>query len=282
MFSPLFWLLATILLWGAYWGLLCLVLCLPYIRQAPRRLGAAALACVGQACASVFPPWFYWARWLGFEPPTTWVSPLYHPVDWTGKVASLLVVGVVVYGLKWVTPAEAGLTKFQSGSWRPVGLVVTVVAVALVLNAYFTRQTFPLLWWNERLYYATLPGLAEELFYRGVLLGLLSRVFVRRLPLFGTRTSWGGVVGVILFAIAHELKFPSYLLASLQNGSADAIVREAYSWFSLGHVFSGNQVYYLAMGTLFLWVREWTGSCWAAVGAHCLLNTCLTIGASLG
>lgn len=284
MFSPLFWYVVTTLLWGAYWGLLCLVLCLTRVRQAPRRLGAAALVCVWQACALVSLPWFYWAGLLGFEPPITWVSPLYHVVDWTSQVVSLLVSGVVVYGLKWVTPAEVGLTGLQPRSWRLVGPVVAAVATAVLLNAYFTRQSSPTLWWNERVFYTTLPGLAEEVFYRGVLLGLLGRVFARRLPLLGTQTSWGGVVGVILFALAHDLKFPSSLLASLQIGNVHSLLKlnEWYYWFSLWHVSPGRQLYYLAMGTLFLWVRERTGSCWAAVGAHCLMNTCLTIGASVG
>lgn len=275
------WYTASILLWGAYWGLLCLLLCGARLRLAPRQLGTAALVCAGYACALVFPPWFYWAGWLGIEPPATWVSPRYHPVDGTGKVVSLLLVLTLLYGVKWVTPAEAGLTTFQPRSWRPVGVVVTAVAAAFVLNAYATRASFPVLWWNERLFKATLPGLTEELFYRGVLLGLLGRVFARRLPLLGTRTSWGGVVGVLLFALAHDLKFPSYLLASLQAGNF-RVLSQGACWLPLWQVSTGVQAYYLAIGTLLLWVRERTGSCWAAVGTHCVLNTCLLVGASFG
>ena len=276
-----FWYFAAILGWGAYWGFLCCLLCLTHVRQAPRWLGAAALVSAGQACTLVFPPWFYWAGRLGLEPPLTWVSPLYHPVDWTGKVLSLLVSGVVIYGLKWVTPAEVGLTGLALRSWRVVGPVVAAIATAVVYHAYAERQSFPPLWWNERLFYATVPGLVEEVFYRGVLLGLLNRGYVRRLPLPGTQTSWGGVVGVLLFALAHDLKFPSYLVASLQTGNLHVLGRAGY-WGPLWHISPRDQLYYLARGTLFLWVRERTGSCWAAVGTHCLLNTCLLVGASLG
>ena len=279
MFNPLFWYGASVLLWGSCWGFLCFVLCLPRVQQAPRRLGAAALICAWHAGALVFLPWFYWAEMLGFEPPPTWVSPLYHPVDWTGQVVSLLVSGMVVYGLQWVTPAEVGLNGLQPRSWRVVGPVIAAVAVAVVLNAYFTRQGLSTLWWNERLYHSTLPALAEEVFYRGVLLGLLNQVFARRLPLLGTQTSWGGVVGVVLFALAHDLKFPSALA---QTGNFHALWGGGHYWLSLWHGSLSSQVCYLAMGTLFLWVRERTGSCWAAVGAHCLINTSLTIGASVG
>jgi membrane protease YdiL (CAAX protease family) len=280
MLSPLFWYAATLLLWGAYWGLWCLGLCWPRLSQAPRQLATAALVCAGQACALVLPAWFHWAEWLGFTPPLTWVSPLYHPVDGTGKVVALLLLVLVIYGLKWVTPREVGLTKPRPDSWRPVALVVALVAGGVLGNAYLTRQHVATLWWHERLYYATLPGLAEELFYRGVLLGLLGRLFARRLPLLGTRTSWAGVVGVLLFALAHQVKFPAYLLGSLQAGNYRVVLQGLSYWLPFGHVSLSEQGYYLAMGTLFLWVRERSGSCWAAVGAHCLLNASLALGTS--
>ncbi len=186
--------------------------------------------------------------------------------------------GLLVYGLKWITPAEAGLKWLQPASLRAVGPVVAAVACALFVEAYLSRHVFADLWRNEQLYYATLPGLEEELFYRGVLLGLLGRVFPRRTPLLGARTSWGGVVVALLFALGHVIKFPALLLAALQAGNSFGSLRHAYYWLPLMSFGPSDALYYLGMSALLLWVRERTGSCWAAVSAHCIMNGCLAIG----
>lgn len=278
MFDSLVWYGVTMLLWGACWGFLCLFLCLGRLGRAPRQVARAALVCALRMGSTVSPPWRFWMGLLAFRPPAGWedVFAFYYPV------LSLLLMGVVVYGWRWVTPAEAGLRGWRPGSWRPVVLVVAIVAAAVVLNAYLTRESYPRLGWAGRLFYATMPGVGEEVFYRGVLLGLLGRVFARRLPLPGTRTSWGGVVSVVLFALAHGLKSQAYQMALMPSSNHHVSPQGWYYWLPLWHSSAADQLHYLAMGTLFLWVRERTGSSWAAAGTHCLMNTCLMIGAGIG
>ena len=144
------------------------------------------------------------------------------------------------------------------------------------MDAYFSRHGFRTLWWPEQVFYSLVPGIEEELFYRGALLGLLGRIFLRPLLLPGTRTSWSGLVSVILFALGHSIRFPSELLTYWHFPGG------GHRWFyyslSLFHFTSGELLYTCSMGLLFLWVRERTGSVWVAVAAHCLLNTALTIG----
>lgn len=148
-----------------------------------------------------------------------------------------------------------------------------VVALALFADAYFSRHAFAPLWWREQLFYALVPGLEEELFYRGVLLGLLGRVFQRTLPLPGTRTSWGGLVGVVLFTLGHGIKvFPIYLL-----GIDWQALTHAW-WQSLLHFPLPDAAYYGLMEPLFCGCV----SVWAAVASHCLMNTVLTIGHAIG
>lgn len=262
----------TLLLWSCFWGALCLALCVAKLTTAPRRLGLAALASALHACALVLPPWRALAGWLGFEVSSS--SPLYHPIDWTGKAVAVVVSAFCIYAARWVTPAEVGLRGASPAALRAVGPVVGLVAVALLADAYFSRHAFVALWWHEQLFYSLVPGLEEELFYRGVLLGLLGRVFERTVPLPGTHTSWGGLVGVGLFALGHGIKFSSiYLL-----GTGWQVLTHAWWWQALLHFPLPDAAYYGLMGLLFLWVRERTGSVWAAVAAHCLMNTVLTIG----
>lgn len=294
MLDTLCWYATTLLLWSAYWGWLCLLLCAGRLRKAPRLLGMAALVCALRQGIAVLPPWYAWAHLLGLASRVARINALYQPLDWaqvacwlllllsSKEVLSLLLLGGVVYGLKWVTPAEVGLRGPRPGTGPLVGLVVAAVATGVVLGAYFTRQAAPARQLPEQLFIAVLPGLAEELFYRGVLLGLLSRVFVRRLPLPGTHTSWGGVVGVVLFALAHGLKLEAYQMEHLLASNLHVSLQGWYHWRPLWHSSAADQLYYLAMGTLLLWARERTGSVWAAVGAHCLLNTAVLLRGSLG
>ncbi|MVN76571.1 CPBP family intramembrane metalloprotease [Hymenobacter sp. HMF4947] len=266
--------IATLLLWGLLWGLLCLVLGAPRLVVAPRLLGLAAAACALHALVLVLPSFTYWALATGFTLPASWTNPLYHPVTWTNKVAGLLLSAGLVYGLRWVKPAEAGLKRPQA--LRAVAPVV-VASVALVFaDAYFSRHAFTHLWWNERVFFALVPGLEEELFYRGVLLGLLSRVFPRTISLPGTRTSWGGVVGILLFVLGHGLKFPGNIWLPLADGSGVQLL--PYWWAGLLRFSLTDVVFQLVMGTLFLWVRERTGSVWAAAATHCLINSTLLVG----
>jgi membrane protease YdiL (CAAX protease family) len=262
--------------WGLFWALLCLGLCAGRLASAPRLVGRAALACALHQVVLVLPSWSLWASWLGLALSPAAVNPVYHPVAWGGKAMGLLLTGLLLYGLKWVTPAETGLRQLQQGSGRVVAPLVFVVAAALFVDAYLSRHAFTQLWWRQQLYVATMPGLEEELFYRGALLGLLGRVFPRTVPLPGARTTWGGLAGVILFTLGHHIKF----MAGFQwLNDAARLLLHGYGWVLIKYFFfSSDILFQLGLGTLFLWVRERTGSVWAAVAAHCLMNSVLALG----
>lgn len=237
---------------GLFWGILCLVLCAPKLRTAPRLIGLVALAYALNESATLLPVWWP-ALWFGLQ----------H--NWLGKAVSVAVSLLVVYGFQWVSPAEVGLARPAPGSLRMVGPVVLVFAGLQLWDEFAHRHLHTPPGLETYLYQLTMPGIAEELFFRGTLLGLLSRVFPRTIPFFGTRTSWGGVAGLILFILGHGLSFPASPLALLPRAH-----------FSVGLVLDT-----LLFGTQFLWVRERTGSCWAAIATHNLMNTCLTLGHSL-
>jgi membrane protease YdiL (CAAX protease family) len=270
----------ALLCWSFLWGILCLGLLAPKLPAAPRRAGLAALACALHALALALPSWQLLAIMLGFAPALTSAS-LAHPLNWLGQMAALLVSGIFIYGLRQAMPAEVGLRRPRPASLRVVGAVVGIIALAVFSNAYLMRRASLPLWWHERFFYAFVPGVEEELFYRGVLLGLLAPIFPRSIRLPGTHTSWGGLVSVLLFGLGHVIKInPIHFILNdlLSGGQATA---QAGWWRWLLYFPPTELAYPLLMGLLFLWVRERTGSVWAAAAAHCLFNAALAFGRSL-
>ncbi|WP_208129665.1 CPBP family intramembrane glutamic endopeptidase [Hymenobacter sp. BT559] len=252
----------------------------PKIRQAPRRAGLAALACALHALALALPSWQLLAVLFGFAPVTTTTS-LAHPLNWTGQVAALLVSVLFIYRLRWGRPAVADLHRPQPGSLRATGVVVGLIVLAIFINAYLVRQASIALWWHERLFYTLVLGVEEELFYRGVLLGLLSPVFSRSIRLPGAYTSWGGLVSALLFGLGHIIKITPihFVISDLLAGGHTA---NWPRWWLLPFYFPPAELLYpFAMGLFFLWVRERTGSVWVAAGTHCLCNAALVLGRSL-
>lgn len=266
----------TWLAWGLLWASLCFGLCAARISTSPRLLSLAALACAGYACTLALPSWPVWAYALGRpEPAPTYVSAFAPPaIGWGVKLATIG-WSLLVLGFGWTTAAEAGLRFPLPSTLRAVAPAVLLLALGVLVNAYLTRQTARTLWLHEAVFYATLPGLAEELFYRGILLGMLGRVFPHTIALPGARTSWGGIVGVLLFTLAHFLPFPTHFMYWVHS---PVFGRYVASWLLSARFFPGEALYVLVMSIFFLWVRERTGSCWTAVATHCLLNGCLAIG----
>jgi membrane protease YdiL (CAAX protease family) len=234
-----------------FWGLLCLVLCASKLKAAPRLIGLVALLYGLNDLAVMLPIWWQ-PLGLGLQ------------MNWMGKLLSILFGLLVIYGWRLVSPQEVGLVKPISGSWRLVMPVVLVLALAQFTGGFFNRHHHAPPSWEAHLYELIMPGIAEELFSRGIFLGLLSRVFPRTIPFFGTRTSWGGLAGIVLFVLAHCLSFTGPLLLL------------PHTHFSLDKMIGVG-----VFGILYLWVRERSGSCWAAMAAHNLTNVGLYVGLSL-
>ncbi len=125
--------------------------------------------------------------------------------NWQGKIMALVVTLLVA-----ASPAfgwrRSGLTFAQAkgslGSCLPAALVYCLFFVAL---AYFfpggpaSRETIA--------FQLTMPGFAEEPFYRGVLLLALDRAFLGRIRLLGVDWGWGAGLSCALFGLDHAFGY---------------------------------------------------------------------------
>jgi hypothetical protein len=110
------------------------------------------------------------------------------------------------------------------------------------------------------LFEATLPGLAEEMVFRGVFQSLLNQVFGRPWKLLGAQVGWGYVLTTLLFTLGHGI----FVDRSLHlQASVAGMIPGLYAGLILG------------------WMRERCGSIWPGVAVHNAMDTALVAGSAL-
>ncbi len=186
------------------------------------------------------------------------LAVLGHHWNWTGKlldIAALSVAALVLVGTGRLTRAETGFTLAQAPGFGKVVLFAAVPFLLLIAGltaAYFGNAKPPS---QETLFYeATLPGLAEELSYRGVMLAIFNRMFVGRLNLLGARVGYGALAISVAFGALHGMAFDDTF----------HIQMDALTMAITGTV-----------GFVLAWFRERTGSLALPIVLHNCVNVIL-------
>jgi hypothetical protein len=145
------------------------------------------------------------------------------------------------------------LTFPQNAGLRPalvVLLMLSVVCVCLPVWASDGRDH-----WETVAFQWIMPGLDEEVFYRGVLLLAMNEAFRARILVWGAAIGYGGLLTSVLFGLAHALSY--------QSG-----------------VYEFNSAMFLVTALpslLLLWMRERTGSVLMPIIAHNVANGVFTL-----
>jgi len=89
---------------------------------------------------------------------------------------------------------------------RPALYFVAALVFILVYYAYIFKgySEFDL---ESFFFMLTMPGLLEELFFRGLLLGILNRLFDKKFSLFGVKFGWGLILVSFGFGVLHILNY---------------------------------------------------------------------------
>lgn len=173
--------------------------------------------------------------------------------NWAGKLAALAgtlaVMSLPAFGWK-----RCGMTLNQGRRWG--GALVMFAGLSLLFFGLALSgadgkpddlETIAFQW--------TMPGLDEELFYRGTLLLALNEAFRARTNITGAPIGYGGLLTSILFGLTHALSY--------EAGSLDFDLMT----FAMTGVPS----------LLLLWLRERTGSLLLPVIAHNIANGASTL-----
>lgn len=165
--------------------------------------------------------------------------------NWTGKLFSLALSALVIVALR-LSPAAAGLTLKQRHT--KVGLVALLLFIVWgsILGLLF-RPGAPDV--ETLLFQATMPGLSEELVYRGIAPAILLGLFYQKRPIDGI--PWVAILSTaIVFGTWHGLQY--------SHGSFGFDVMSALFPF-IGSIPGG-------------WLRFKTGSLLFPILAHSLAN----------
>ena len=125
--------------------------------------------------------------------------------NWQGKLLALIAT-VAIAMSPIIDRRRAGFTIHQDeGSLRaalPVAVIYCAffVAIALIFPGDPASG-------EDIAFQLTMPGLEEELFYRGILLFALDQAFTGRTRFLGVDWGWGAALSCFLFGLAHALGF---------------------------------------------------------------------------
>ena len=182
---------------------------------------------------------------LQFIPNRVWEGFLI--CGWSGKLYSILfALALLPFVQAILTRQEVGLIgRQQAGSLLPSCMVVLALSAwALYVGISSPKGKSDL---DTILYLTVMPGLNEELIYRGYLLGLLDKLMPGKTTLMAAPIGWGVVVTSLLFGLLHGFWLDGSLSIHLE---IIALRNAAISGF------------------IFAWLKNRTGSLLVPVVAH--------------
>jgi hypothetical protein len=182
---------------------------------------------------------------LQFVPNQVWEGFLV--CGWNGKLYSILLAIALLFLVRTqLTKVQIGITLRQNeGYFQPTTLVVLALAAwALIVGLNSPKGQLDI---RVLIYLGVMPGLNEELIYRGFLLAILNKLMPPKFTLFTAPLGWGVIVTSVLFGLLHGVWLDSSLaihldVIALQNSTVS--------------------------GFVFAWLRERTGSLLIPIIAH--------------
>lgn len=124
---------------------------------------------------------------------------------WIGKIISLAVSLIIIYSVSKSNRQEIGFTtktntkkQVKTGLLFFFGFLLFDLIFKMILfpkGGHFDLETFA--------FQATMPGLTEEIAFRGISLWLLDKVFIPNWTFKGVKFGWGFIIVTVLFGVVH-------------------------------------------------------------------------------
>jgi len=125
--------------------------------------------------------------------------------NWQGKLLALA-ASIAMAALPAFQLRSVGLTlTHAAGSLKAAAPVAVAYCAFFFIIALFFPADQPSA--EDVAFQLTMPGLEEELFYRGILLFALDQAFGGRKRLLGVDWGWGAVLSCVLFGMTHAFGY---------------------------------------------------------------------------
>ncbi len=168
--------------------------------------------------------------------------------NWFGKSVALL-ASIVILAFSGINARAAGITLRQARrawiGWSVLGLLC-VTGILIALNIPDEQHSIETI-----AYQLTMPSLEEEIFYRGLFLFALIRVFGEGPRFAAANFGFAALISTLMFGVIHGL----FWTEQGMQASAEAFI------------FAGG------FGALLTWLRLNTGSVVVPILMHSAINT---------
>lgn len=170
--------------------------------------------------------------------------------NWYGKLLGVGVVSMAILVLPNVGLRGTGITFRQNTKSLLPAIIVTLLWAGVIWGGEYLTKDGGSTDMESLAFQATMPGISEELMFRGLLLLLLNQAFDFNWSLFGAKLGAGAILTSVLFGLVHGF--------GMQDGQI---------YFFLVPVLVTG-----VAGFVFAYLKERTGSLLFPIFSHNLTN----------
>jgi len=191
---------------------------------------------------------FFIDRILSYLPSLPFIP--HNELLWQAKFLQFIwpILFILIY--RHLSFSDVGVTiKIRTGSFRPIlimALVLVLLKILEIVNGF--RHPGNIEW---LLFMMIMPGLSEELIFRGVFQSLLDRSFGKPWRLWGAQVGFGLILTSLIFGIEH---YQMINRAGIIHFNGPINIAPFYAGFALG------------------WIRERGGSLLPCIIVHGLID----------
>lgn len=166
--------------------------------------------------------------------------------NWVGKLVGFIAMLAIVATLPNLSFKEIGFQKPRKGVWKYIFSQLVAVFIIVLVGSIIMRllgsqisavQLTSDMSFETLFFFATTPGLDEEILFRGLLWVLIAQALPGKRQVGERKTDWNIIITTLLFGIVHGVAFDanlnivfnlSMVILSGALGYLLAIVRNKY------------------------------------------------------
>ena len=121
--------------------------------------------------------------------------------NWQGKILALALTLTIANSAAF-DRGRSGLTIRQNTEqgWLTYAVIIITVLLFAIPSILFPNDPYTA---EQLVFQATMPGLEEETFYRGILLLALNEAFTARRRIAGVNVGWGALLVTMALSLIH-------------------------------------------------------------------------------